>query len=165
MSGTQIGPARKGDWPAVLKLIRELAAFEKLAGPDAAGARRLRSDFAKGRFGLIVARRAGKVVAYGFYFFNYSSFAARPSLYLEDIYVQPGARRQGIATRMMACLAALAYRKGCGRMEWTVLDWNRKAQAFYRRLGAKVLPDWRICRMDRKSLKTLSGAAKRFRAF
>jgi GNAT superfamily N-acetyltransferase len=87
---------------------------------------------------------------------TYSTFLARPSLWLEDLFVRPEARRSGIATALLQKLASLALERGCGRFEWSVLDWNEAAQNFYRGLGADVLPDWRICRVSGTSLRTLA---------
>ncbi|NUN51028.1 MAG: GNAT family N-acetyltransferase, partial [Candidatus Brocadiae bacterium] len=127
VTGVRIGAARKSDARAFLDLVTALAHFEKLPPPDAAARRRLvRDAFGPARrYTLWVAREAGRVVAYAIFFFTYSSFLARPTLYLEDIFVHPDARGRGIATAVMRALAAEARRRGCGRFEWMVLDWNR----------------------------------------
>jgi GNAT superfamily N-acetyltransferase len=97
----------------------------------------------------------GRVVAFALFFHNFSTFLARPGLYLEDLYVQPAHRGLGIAGALMSRLAALAVERGCGRFEWSVLDWNRGAIAFYEGLGATVMPDWRICRVTGDALQAL----------
>jgi GNAT superfamily N-acetyltransferase len=147
------GAAR--DLPAVLALVSGLAAFEKLPGPDEGAPARFAADFARGRFQLLVAESAGVLVGYALYFYNYSTFLARPSLYLEDLFVEPGARGQGIGERLMRMLAAEAVRQGCGRFEWTVLDWNERAQKFYRSLGAEMLDEWLVCRVAGDALTKL----------
>lgn len=152
-------PATADDLGAVVALIRALAEFEKLPGPDAGAEGRLRADFTANppRFELEVAEREGEVIAYALYFMTYSTFLARPSLYLEDLFVHPAHRSQGIGEALLRRLAARAVERGCGRFEWTVLDWNVNAQAFYQRLGARVLPEWRVCRVDGEALRTLGG--------
>jgi GNAT superfamily N-acetyltransferase len=142
--------ATRDDAPAFIGLIRALAEFEKLAGPDQAAAARLIEDgFGdRPRYEVLVAEDAGEVVAYAIFFPVYSTFLARPSLYLVDIFVHPRARRRGIAKAMMARLSELAVERGCGRFEWTVLDWNKDAQALYDGLGAKPLRQWILYRVE-----------------
>jgi GNAT superfamily N-acetyltransferase len=147
------GEAR--DLPQVIGLIRALADFEKLEGPDEAGAQRLTGDFAAGRYSLLVADAGGTIVGYAIYFYMYSTFLARPTLYLEDLFVHPGARKSGIGERFMRALAEEAVRTGCGRFDWTVLDWNVDAQKFYRRIGAEVLSHWWTCRVTGEALTKL----------
>ena len=156
MDDTIIRAAEPRDLPAVVGLVRALADFEKLPGPDEAAARRLADDFAAGRYSLFVAERAGAVVGYALYFFTYSTFLAQPSLYLEDLFVHPAARGAGVGERFMRTLAQEAERRGCGRFEWAVLDWNVDAQKFYRRLGAEVMSSWWICRVTGEGLKALA---------
>lgn len=150
-------PATAADLDAVVALIRALADFEKLPGPDAAAEARFCADFARSppRFELEVAELDGEIVAYALYFMTYSTFLARPSLYLEDLFVHPARRSRGIGEALLRRLAARAVERGCGRFEWTVLDWNAGAQAFYRRLGARILPEWRVCRVDGDALPAL----------
>lgn len=151
-----IRPGEARDLPAVIALVRALADFEKLPGPDAAAAARFGDDFARGRFRLLVADAGGgALVGYALYFYTYSTFLARPSLYLEDLFVQPAARGRGLGGRFMRALAAEAAREGCGRFEWCVLDWNVAAQKFYRSLGAQVLDSWRICRLEGDAIAKL----------
>ena len=136
--------ATRADAPAFIGLMRALAEFEKLAGPDEAAAARLVEDGfgSQPRFEVLLAEDAGEVVAYAIFFPTYSTFLARPTLFLEDLFVHPRARRRGIARAMMARLRELAAERGCGRFEWTVLDWNRDAQALYDGLGARALRQW-----------------------
>jgi GNAT superfamily N-acetyltransferase len=149
----RIGAAR--DLPGVVELIRGLAEFEKLPGPDGGAVERLTRDLARGRFSLLVADDGQTLVGYALYFFNYSTFLARPSLYLEDLYVRPASRGGGLGERFMRRLAAEAVAEGCGRFEWCVLDWNVRAQKFYRSLGAELLEDWRVCRVSGEALAKL----------
>lgn len=147
-----IRAARPGDGPAIVDLIRALAGFEKLPIPDAgAGERLIRDAFeatGRRRVELWVAEEEGEVVAYAAWFETYSTFRARPSLFLEDLFVHPRARRRGIATALLAALREEAERRGCGRFEWFVLDWNTDAQALYEKVGARMVADWRLMRVD-----------------
>ncbi len=152
MHDALIRPAEARNLPEVLALVRALAEFEKLPGPDDAAATRFSTDFARGRFRLLVAERDGALVGYALYFFTYSTFLARPSLYLEDLFVRPEARGAGLGTGLLRRLAEEAVREGCGRFEWSVLDWNVRAQKLYRALGAELLADWRICRLEGAAL-------------
>jgi GNAT superfamily N-acetyltransferase len=142
--------ARRTDAPAILELVRALADFEALPGPDdAAGARFLEHGFgSQPRFESLVAELDGAIVAYAIFLTTYSTFRMQPTLFLEDVFVHPRVRRRGIGTAIMQRLRALAVERGCGRLEWMVLDWNAGAQAFYERLGAKQLGEWRLCRVD-----------------
>lgn len=162
MSNPIIRAAEARDLPAVVGLVRALADFEKLEGPDDAAARRLADDFAAGRYSLLVADDGERIVGYALFFFTYSTFLARPSLYLEDLFVHPGARGRGIGERFMRALAKEAVARGCGRFEWTVLDWNVNAQTFYKRLGAEILPGWWTCRItaDGDGITKLAASAR-----
>ena len=153
-----IRPATTGDLPPVIALIRALAEFEALPGPDDAAAARFTVDFARTppRFELLVAEIDGAIVGYALFFPVYSTFLARPSLYLEDLYVDASARGRGIGAAFMRRLAVMATERGCGRFEWSVLDWNVRAQEFYRSLGARLLPEWRLCRVDGEALARLA---------
>ena len=149
------------DVPAIVALIAELAAFEQLSHLVEATPDRLHPHL----FGphpaaeCVVAEAGGQVVAFALYFQNFSTFRCRPGLYLEDLYVQPAHRGSGLGKALLAHLAALAVARGCGRFEWSVLDWNANAIAFYQRMGATVMPDWRICRVTGDALQALGGPA------
>jgi GNAT superfamily N-acetyltransferase len=150
--------AEPRDLPAIVGLIGELAEFENLAHlmratPDALhphlfGERPLAE--------ALVAEVDGRVVAFALFFTNFSTFLARPGLYLEDLYVQPAQRSRGIGRALLARLAGLARERGCGRVEWCVLDWNENAIRFYESAGATVMPDWRICRVAGDALQRFS---------
>jgi GNAT superfamily N-acetyltransferase len=145
----EIRPAQPSDGPRIVELIRLLARFEKLPEPDDEAARRLCVDaFDAGRLELWVADEGGEVVAYAACFTSYSTFRARPTLFLEDLFVHPASRRRGVATAMLARLRREAEARGCGRFEWMVLDWNAPAQELYAGIGATMLPEWRLVRID-----------------
>jgi GNAT superfamily N-acetyltransferase len=145
------------DGAPFIALVRALAVFEHLPAPDdAAAARLLEHAFGpRPRFELRVVELAGELVAYAVFFETYSTFVARPSLYLEDLFVCDAARGRGIGKALLVHLAELAVERGCGRLEWTVLDWNENAQRFYRGLGARILTEWQLCRLDGDALAAL----------
>lgn len=146
----EIRDAQPSDGPGFLELVQCLADFEKLPGPDAQARQRLLADaFAtQPRFRLLVAAEKNQVAAYAAWFLTYSTFRARPTLFLEDLFVHPHHRRRGLATQLMQSLKERAIALGAGRFEWTVLDWNEDAQAFYEGLGADRLVGWQIMRLD-----------------
>jgi GNAT superfamily N-acetyltransferase len=149
--------ANARDGPSFLSLVRELALYEKLEPPDEKKGRQLLKDaFQRKRFSLLMAFVDGKAAGYAIYFNTYSSFLARPTLYIEDIFVKEEYRQQGVGGRMMFRLIKEALRTGCGRMEWIVLDWNTNAIRFYEKLGAKMLPQWKLFRMDREQMERLA---------
>jgi GNAT superfamily N-acetyltransferase len=98
-------------------------------------------------------------VGYALFFHNYSSFVGKRGLYLEDVYVQPSQRGSGLGTALLQRLAALAVERQCGRFEWTVLDWNQQAISFYEKMGASVMPDWRVVRLAGEALERLAAAS------
>ena len=158
MTPFRIRPARPADAPAVVELIRGLAEFEKLPGPDDAAAARF-AEHAFGeepRFGLLVAEVDDRVRGYALFFETYSTFRVAPSLFLEDLYVHPDVRGRGIGRALMLELARAAVARGCERFEWTVLDWNEGAQRFYRSLGANMLGEWVVCRVEGDALTALA---------
>lgn len=144
-----IRPAKPDDAPAYLDLVRSLAAYEKLPPPDDEACARLVADaFADPpRYRLWVVDVDGAVVAYAVTFETYSTFLARPTLFLEDLFVHPDARRRGVGTAVLEHLRDHARERGCGRFEWTVLDWNTDAQKVYRAFGAELMEAWRIMRV------------------
>lgn len=150
--------AEPRDVPAIVGLIRELADFEQLSHQVQTTPEKLMPHL----FGerpvaeCLVAEVDGNVVAFALFFTNFSTFLCQPGLYLEDLYVQPAHRGQGLAKALLQRLGQLAVERGCGRFEWSVLDWNANAIAFYERMGATVLPDWRICRVTGAALSALA---------
>ncbi len=146
------------DVPTILRLIRGLAEYERLAHEVEATTARVRAHgFGRRRyFETIICRRAGKPVGFALYFFTYSTFLARPTLYLEDLFVLPEERGTGAGKALLRALARIAVRRGCGRLEWTVLDWNRPAIGFYKRLGAKLRRQWILTRLTGAPLRRLA---------
>ena len=154
--------AEPRDVVALVQLIRGLAEFEKLTHLLEVTPEKLALHLfgAKPVVEAVVAERAGRVVAFALFFTNFSTFLAQPGLYLEDLFVEPEARGAGIGEAMLTRLAQLAARRGCGRFEWSVLDWNVDAIRFYERMGATVMPDWRICRIAGDTLAAYGAKPK-----
>ncbi|HEX4995848.1 MAG TPA: GNAT family N-acetyltransferase [Methylomirabilota bacterium] len=146
------------DVPTILKLIRGLAEYERLAHEMEATTARVRAHgFGRRRyFETIICRRGGEPVGFALYFFTYSTFLARPTLYLEDLFVLPEERGTGAGKALLRALARIAVRRGCGRLEWAVLDWNRPAIGFYKRLGAKLRRQWILTRLTGAPLRRLA---------
>jgi GNAT superfamily N-acetyltransferase len=151
------GPADVG---VVHELIGELARYEHLEKEFVCSEEQLRSHlFGARRYAealVALDEAAGVAVGFALFFHNYSTFVGRPGLYVEDIFVRPEHRRRGHGRALFRELARIAVDRGCGRFEWSVLDWNEPAIAFYEALGAKVLPEWRICRMTGRALLDLA---------
>jgi len=148
-------PATPADLPAIVGLIRELAAFEKLEHLVVVTPELLRPQLFGPRPAAeaVVGEVQGRVVGFALFFTNFSTFLGRPGLYLEDLYVQPAHRGTGLGKALLRHLGALAVERGCGRFEWSVLDWNENAIRFYQQMGATVMPDWRICRIAGAALQ------------
>ena len=146
------------DVPTILKLIRGLAKYERLSHEVEATTARVRAHgFGRRRyFETIICRRGGTPVGFALYFFTYSTFLARPTLYLEDLFVLPEERGTGAGKALLRALARIAVRRGCGRLEWAVLDWNRPAIGFYKRLGAKLRRQWILTRLTGTPLRRLA---------
>ncbi len=163
VKGLRIRAARPSDGKPFLALVLALAEFEKLRPPDAAARRRLLADAfgRRPRFRLWVAELDRRVVGYAVFYFTYSSFLARPTLYLEDLFVHPDARGRGVATAVMQALAREAVKQGCGRFEWTVLDWNERAIRLYRGLGATQMKEWILCRAAGHALRRMAARGDR----
>lgn len=157
MSAFIIRPAGREDADALLSLVDALADYEHLPRPDAEARQRLSEHgFGDDRyFHALLIEADGRPVGYALYFFTYSSFLARPSLYLEDIFVLPGERGRGYGQALLRRLIHEALAAGCGRMEWQVLDWNQSAIAFYEKLGAKHLAEWLPYRLTREQMLEL----------
>ncbi|UXH80816.1 GNAT family N-acetyltransferase [Roseateles amylovorans] len=142
--------ARPEDVPALVGLIGELAEFESLTHLLEVTADKLHPHLFGERpvaEALVAEHASGGVVAFALTFTNFSTFLAKPGLYLEDLYVQPAHRGAGLGQRMLTRLAQTAIARGYGRFEWCVLDWNEDAIRFYQRMGATIMPDWRLCRL------------------
>jgi len=157
----RVRPATARDVPVVLALIRGLAEYERLAHTVTATAAAIRRHgFGRRRyFEALICRRGRRPVGFALYFFTYSTFVGRPTLYLEDLFVLPAERGRGAGRALLSALARIAVRRGCGRMEWTVLDWNRPAIRFYRRLGATLRREWLLTRLTGAPLRRLGRVA------
>jgi GNAT superfamily N-acetyltransferase len=157
-SGALIRPAQPGDEHALFSLIRALAEYEKLSHAVSGSAAKLAQDLFGPRPAAeaLIVELNEQPVAFALFFHNYSTFLTRHGLYLEDIFVLPEHRRRGIGKALLSEVAKIALARGCGRLEWSVLDWNESALGFYQSLGASVLPDWRICRVTAGALDALA---------
>lgn len=158
----RIRAATVGDAGLILALIHELAAYERLAGEVVATESLLRETLfgADAVAEALVAEVAEGPAGFALFFRNYSTFLARPGIYLEDLFVRPAFRGRGIGRALFAHLARLARERGCGRLEWSVLDWNAPAIAFYRSLGAVALEEWTTFRLAGESLSRLADLAQ-----
>jgi GNAT superfamily N-acetyltransferase len=156
-----IRTAAPADTRAVFALMYELAEFENLTHVFAATEDGLRDALFGPRPSIeaLVAENEGRLVGYALFFHNYSSFVGKRGLYLEDVYVQPSQRGSGLGSAFLQRLAALSVKRQCGRFEWTVLDWNQPAIDFYKKMGATVLPDWRVVRVTGDALEQLAARA------
>lgn len=157
MSASSVRPAAAPDAPLLLELVDALADYEKLPRPDAGARERLvRDAFGPApRFGVLVAEGGGSAAGYALFFETYSSFLARPTLYLEDLFVVPARRREGHGQRLFRAVACEAVRRECARVEWAVLRWNRLAIDFYDRIGGTPMEEWQHYRLDGERLSAL----------
>ncbi len=146
------------DVPAIVAMVHRLGEYERLSHEVKATPARFRRDGFGRRpyFRVLLCCRGADAVGFALYFFAYSTFAARPTLYLEDLFVMPAFRGHGAGKALFIALARIAVRKGCGRMEWAVLDWNRSAIRFYRRLGATLRKNWTLTRLTGAPLYRLA---------
>jgi len=150
----QIRQATAEDVPTILSFIRGLAEYEKLAHQCVATEESLRHTlFSEKRYAeVLIAHLDNRPVGFALYFHNYSTFLAKPGIYLEDLFVLPEHRGKSVGKALLASVARIARERNCGRLEWSVLDWNEPAIEFYTRIGAKVMPDWRICRLTEQQI-------------
>ena len=155
-----IVPAVEADVPVIVGLIRALAIYERLEHEMVA----TEDDIRRALFGprpyaeVILARDGSDTVGYAWFFHNYSTFRGRPGIYLEDLFVLPERRGHGYGRALLVALARLAVERGCAHYEWSVLDWNEPAIGFYRRMGAEVMEEWRICRVTGDALARLAAS-------
>ena len=156
-----VRPAVETDVPVLLRLIRELADYEKLTDLVVASEEKLlKTLFGEKRVAeALVGSVEGEPVGMAIYFQNYSTFLAKPGLYLEDLYVQPTHRGKGLGKALITAVARIAVERGCGRYEWTVLDWNTPAIEFYESLGAEMKSEWRIMRVTGPALEQMARLA------
>lgn len=156
-----IEPATEQDVPLILQFIKELAEYEQLAHACVATEHDLRTQL----FGTapiahtVIAYAGNEPAGFALYFFNFSTFLARPGLYLEDLYVTPAWRKRGIGRALLAYLARVASDHGCGRMEWSVLNWNEPAIRVYRGIGAEPMNEWTVMRLTGPALSALAATA------
>jgi len=154
-----IRPAVEGDVGEILRLIRELAEYEKLAHMAVGTTATLREALfgARPSCEALIAERAGRAVGFALYFTTFSTFLCKPGIHLEDLFVEPAHRGAGIGKALLRRLAALAAERGCGRLEWNVLDWNEPSIRFYESLGATLMKEWILVRMTRPEFEALAG--------
>ena len=151
--------ATRADVPEILRLIRALAEYEKLASDVVA----TEAGLAETLFGarpaaeVLLAEVDGRAVGLALFFQNYSTFLGKPGIYLEDLFVEPAFRGKGLGKQLLQAIAKLAVERGCGRFEWAVLDWNEPAIGFYKSLGAKPMADWTVMRLTGEALRKLAG--------
>lgn len=155
----ELRPATPADVPVILGFIRDLAAYERLLDQVEATAERLRATLfpAQGTPAAecVLALWDQQPAGFALFFPTYSTFLARPGIHLEDLFVTPARRGRGIGGALLRHVAGLARARGCGRLEWNVLDWNQPAIAFYEGLGAQRLPEWQLCRLTGPALDRL----------
>ena len=158
MTDVAIKPATIDDVPLILNFINALAEYEKLAHEVSATEALLRDTLfgAQPKAEVIIAYHHHEPVGFALFFHNYSTFLAKPGIYLEDLYVTPEARGLGIGKKLLRHLAQLALARDCGRLEWWVLDWNESALNFYRRLGAVPMDEWTVQRVTGDALRDLA---------
>ena len=158
MSALRIDPAIEADIPLLLSFIRELADFEQRAHEAVASAALLKRHLFGARpvAEAVIARIDAQPVGFALFFHTFSTFLGKPGLYVEDVYVNPEFRSQGIGKALFVHLARLAKERGCGRMEWSVLVWNERAIEFYKNLGAVPLNEWTHYRLSGPALETLA---------
>jgi GNAT superfamily N-acetyltransferase len=153
-----IRAAQERDVDRIFELILGLAAYEQLSDRVTGNTELLRSHLFGDRAyaEAIVAELESQTIGFALFFPTYSTFLTQPGIHLEDVFVQPEYRRQGVGKALMTAMAKIAHDRGCGRLEWSVLDWNQNAIEFYQSLGATVLPDWKTCRMTAATLAEIA---------
>jgi GNAT superfamily N-acetyltransferase len=159
---TTLAPVTPAEVPALLELIRELARFEKLEHEVEATPELLDHAFfgPQPAAGAVLARCNGEAAGYAIYYFTFSSFVGRPGIWLEDVYVRPQFRKRGLGRRLIGAVAQIGAERDCGRFEWMALNWNEGALEFYRGLGAKVMKEWVLLRVNRAELRRMGAGAK-----
>jgi len=157
-SSIHIQPAAEKDIPLILRFIKELAEYERLSSQCVATEALLRDAlFGQKKFAEVVIAYYDKEPAgFAIFFHNFSTFLSRPGIYLEDLFIFPHLRKKGIGKALLIHLARIAKERNCGRFEWAVLDWNEPSIAFYKKLGAVPLDDWRIFRLTGNALDSLA---------
>ena len=153
-----IRPATRADAPVIASLVRELADYEKLLDDAKATAADFLREIESPNpvIHVLIAEWNGSPCGFALYFFNFSTFVGRPGLYLEDLFVRPAQRKHGIGRALLRALARIASQRGCGRMEWAVLDWNEPALRFYKSLDARQMNEWIIHRLTPVEIEKLA---------
>jgi GNAT superfamily N-acetyltransferase len=154
----RIDAATEADIPVILALIRALADYERMTADVVASEATLQASLFGPRPSaeVVIARIGAAPVGFAVWFHTYSTFLGRRGLYLEDLFVVPASRRRGVGRALLAHLAAIAIARDCGRMEWSVLDWNAPAIVFYERLGARPMAEWTVYRLTGDALSNLA---------
>ena len=158
---TKIRPATPLDVPDILNFIKQLAVFEKLEHEVSATEETLRTTLfgSNPRAEVVFMEEAGVKVGFALFFHNYSTFLGKPGLYLEDLFVLPSHRKRGYGKRLLSHLAKVAVERGCGRFEWSVLDWNKTAIDLYLSMGSKPMDEWTVHRVTGQALQSLASSA------
>lgn len=153
----QIRKAVPEDTPIIFNLIKKLAVYEKLENDVITSVEELQENIFKNNFAkVLMAEEDGKPVGFALYFYNFSTFVGKPGIYLEDLFVEPEFRGKGYGKLLLIELAKIAEAENCGRLEWSVLDWNKPAIEFYKSLGAKPMDEWTVFRLDKAGIANLS---------
>jgi GNAT superfamily N-acetyltransferase len=160
MTDCEIRTTTEADVPIILSLIRELAEYERAPDAVVAAENGLREVLfgPKRSAEVLLALEKGEPVGFAVYFYNFSTWLGRPGLYLEDLFVRPAVRGKGYGRALLERLAQIAQDRGCGRMEWAVLDWNDPAIQFYRKLGAEPMNEWTVFRLTADGIARLAGS-------
>ena len=155
----EIRPAQPADVALIVRLIKSLAKYERLEHMVVANEEKMRTALFGDRpyAETLIAELDGKPVGFALFFHNFSTFLAQPGIYLEDLFVEPEQRGAGIGRALLARLAQIAVERECGRLEWAVLDWNKDAIGFYKRLGATPNDEWTVYRLTGEALRSLAG--------
>jgi len=158
MPDLKIRFAVKQDIPLILSFIKELAEYEKLTHEVSATEALLEKSLFGGKAyaEVLLAYYENEAVGFALFFHNYSTFLAKPGIYLEDLYVKPEVRGKGFGKELLSYLARLTIERNCGRLEWWVLDWNKPAIEFYKKLGAKPMSEWTVFRLTGDNLKNIA---------
>ncbi len=153
----KIRKAVPDDTATIFDLIKKLAVYEKLEDSVTTNLEELgKNIFENGFAKVLIAEENAKPIGFALYFYNFSTFLGKPGIYLEDLFVEPDYRGKGYGKALLSELAREASAKGCGRLEWSVLDWNTPSIEFYKKLGAKPMDDWTVFRLDQEGIANLS---------
>jgi GNAT superfamily N-acetyltransferase len=153
----QIRFAEQEDTALIFGFIKELASYEHMLNEVTGTEEMLRDSlFVQKKAEVIIGELGGVPVGFALFFHNYSTFLCKPGIYLEDLYMKPAVRGQGLGKAMLSCLAKLAVERNCGRLEWWCLDWNQPSIRFYKQMGAEPMDEWTVYRVDKQKLKDLA---------